>query len=430
MGYAAAEPTSARERQRLELRMLIRFRWLTVIGLVGLLATAGLWDSAPTLLAVLGVAAVLVVISNVWLSSALLHLADVQAMSGRWVLVLDTLLLTCLLAASGGVTNPFSALYLMYVVLAAMLAPPLWAWALWMLGVACWGALFLLPNEHLHHMGGHLIGMWVVYILLGPLLAYVLIRLRRERAELQGRLVSMRTQQARAERLASLGTLAAGAAHELSTPLSTISVVLHELRAGIDSNSSIAADLTLMATEVERCVEVLEQLSTDAGSGVGELADSITVSQLIDDLLARLPASLAERVALEVSVADLCIVVPRRLLARALRGLVKNAVEASASGSSVMLRAAKADGFVQLEVEDCGGGMPAEVMERATEPFFTTKDPGQGMGLGLFVARSVVEELDGQLEIVRSGVDTGTLVRVLLPAVPALAQAGSSAGAS
>jgi two-component system sensor histidine kinase RegB len=126
------------------------------------------------------------------------------------------------------------------------------------------------------------------------------------------------------------------------------------------------------------------------------------------------------RVAVEIAPgAELASVVgPPRALGDALRGLLKNAIQASPSGVGVRLWMGADDGKVRVAVIDQGRGMPSEVLQRAGEPFFTTKVPGEGMGLGLFLTRTLVEQLGGEFTMAsRPGV--GTEARIELPAVDA-----------
>jgi two-component system, sensor histidine kinase RegB len=106
--------------------------------------------------------------------------------------------------------------------------------------------------------------------------------------------------------------------------------------------------------------------------------------------------------------------IPTRALAQALRAVVKNAIEASPPRSPVRIRIEDIDGAAQIEISDHGQGMTPEVLTRATEPFFTTKEPGRGMGLGLFLAHAVIDRVGGQMTI-ESAVSRGTRVKIVLP---------------
>ena len=105
---------------------------------------------------------------------------------------------------------------------------------------------------------------------------------------------------------------------------------------------------------------------------------------------------------------------PPRALAQALKSLLKNAQEASQAGATVTLRAAVQSAEVAIEVVDRGCGMAQPVLARAGEPFFTTKEPGRGMGLGLFLTRTVVERLGGVLTL-SSEAGSGTRALLRLP---------------
>jgi two-component system sensor histidine kinase RegB len=106
---------------------------------------------------------------------------------------------------------------------------------------------------------------------------------------------------------------------------------------------------------------------------------------------------------------------PPKALARALRSLLKNALQASPAGSRVDLRFQVAGAEVRVEVADRGAGIPPDVLARVGEPFFTTKMPGEGMGLGLFLTRALAEQLGGALDL-ESQPGKGTTARLRLPA--------------
>jgi two-component system sensor histidine kinase RegB len=138
------------------------------------------------------------------------------------------------------------------------------------------------------------------------------------------------------------------------------------------------------------------------------------VEQALSGLVAR------DRVQVEMvpPAADASIFGPPKALAETLRGLMKNAVQASPPDAPVVLRAALADGRLRASVIDRGRGMPADVLARVGEPFFTTKVPGEGMGLGLFLTRALAEQLGGEFRITSSP-GAGTEATIELPATQA-----------
>ncbi|MET0287402.1 MAG: ATP-binding protein [Polyangiales bacterium] len=329
----------------------------------------------------------------------------------------DFVLLTALLHAAGGPSNPFTVLYLVHIALAAAVLRPSYVWGLALLAAGCFGALFALPSGghamHMHHhdaaaMNLHLQGMWVAFAVAAFVIAYFVTRVTRD-LELQRQEAARAQARAlRSEKLASLATLAAGAAHELATPLATIAVVAKELERELREGQN-AEDARLIRDEVERCKHILEHMATDAGESAGEAFAHVDASELVNKSLEDLRER--ERVLVQL-VTDSALKVPTTVLARALRGLVRNALQASTQ--QVTLRVEEHAGEVAIEVRDQGTGMTPEVLANVGEPFFTTKPTGQGMGLGVFLARALCDRLGGRLELA-SVLGEGTTVRVVLP---------------
>jgi two-component system sensor histidine kinase RegB len=340
------------------------------------------------------------------------------------VLVLDVLLLTGLLYFTGGPFNPFSFLYLVYIALAAVVLRATWIWAIVALSLACSGALFARhiflpldhsdPRSHLQHMSMHLQGMWVALAVGALFIAFFVMRIRRALARREGELAEARARVAKSERLASLATLAAGAAHELATPLATIALVAREVDRRL-TNGPDREDMRLVRREVERCRAILQRLATDAGGVAGEAIVETTLARVVQD--AREGLGVVD-VELPGDAAAATLRVPVHALVQSVRSILKNAVEAAPDGAPVALRAATHEGWAQIEVRDRGAGMDRAVLDRVGEPFFTTKEPGNGMGLGLFLARLVVDGLGGSLEI-DSRPGSGTLVKLRFPVTTA-----------
>jgi two-component system sensor histidine kinase RegB len=358
------------------------------------------------------------------------------------VMALDILALTALLYLTGGPSNPFTVFYFVNLALAAVILPARGAWLL--VGVALVGltALFIghWPLPELSQSRplagapglsaaplqtqGLLVALAGCASVVVYFITYVTRELRRREAELR----AADQQRARSQRLEALATLAAGAAHELATPLGTIAVVAKELTRHLENvevPETVHDDVLLIRDELDRCRAILDRMSASAGQAVGEESTIVTARQLTEEIL----SGVRRRAEVVVSVAPgaepLQVRVPLQAVAQAMRGIVRNALDASEATHAgiagtgqgqcaVGLFVQRAAECLCFEVRDSGPGMPPEVLARAGEPFFTTKEPGRGMGLGLFLCRSVVERLGGTLEL-RSSPGEGAAAIVRLP---------------
>src|SRR6185295_9627013 len=195
---------------------------------------------------------------------------------------------------------------------------------------------------------------------LGVASAFVVYFLRRimvALAERDAELTESRGLAARQERLASLATLAAGAAHELSTPLSTIAVVAKELErqiAKLDVPGGVTDDVRLVRGEVERCRAILSRMSADAGEAMGEAFVPVRVAELVDRALSGLEAQPAIRAVVDDGVRSLALSVPPRALGQALHGVLKNAQDASPPNAVVSLAVVRVGDRVEFTVSDDG----------------------------------------------------------------------------
>jgi two-component system sensor histidine kinase RegB len=281
---------------------------------------------------------------------------------------------------------------------------------------------------HGEPLGMHLRGMWVAFGITAGFIVYFLHRVSRALAQREAELRRVQEQTERSERLASVATLAAGAAHELSTPLSTIAVIAKELERQRDA-AATAEDARLIRREVDRCRDILGQMAGDAGESPGEVAAPVRLDAIVGRALEGLPDPSGIDVDWLGDARDGVVVAPLRAVAQALRGVLKNALDASPSAARVTLRVEHDGDECRFVIVDRGAGMTAETVTRATEPFFTTKETGQGMGLGLFLARSVFDFLGGSLDIA-SVRGEGTCVSMTLPATIRHMVPESAAGAA
>jgi len=341
------------------------------------------------------------------------------------IFMLDTLCLTVMLGLTGGATNPFSLLYLVQITLSAVVLNKTWTWALGVMSTCCFGLLFPFhvpaPAFETHHdiqgLSPHLIGMWVAFVVAAGLIAFFTGKVSDDLREREHQVLTLQEQIAKNERLASLATLAAGAAHELGTPLGTIAVVSRELEriaAQLPDGDDIREDARLIRSEVERCRLILQRMSVEGAEPMGEAPRKILLTELLDETL--LLFSESQRASLRLNVPDegLAVVLPVQATTHSLAALIKNALDANAPDGNIVIRAERSDSLITFSVADCGEGMPDHILRRIAEPFFTTKAPGKGMGLGTFLVRTFAERLGGDLSF-ESAPGKGTTARLDLP---------------
>ncbi len=479
LGRRASAAEAVAERPA-DLEWLLRMRWGATAG-QGLTILGAGWglDLALPFVPLLGLV-LLGALSDVALTWRVRRGGPVSAAVLGGAMLFDVLLLTGLLALSGGASNPFNFLYLVAITLSAVVLPGRWARGLVALSILCFGLLFLVPgaghlpaasgsgSAHFHAgmsadaageaaegaphdhakmleaaargeagagaermdaaaleassasrlMELHLPGMWVAFAVAAVFIVYFVERVMGVLRERDRELGLAREATSRSEKLAALATLSAGAAHELATPLSTIAVASKELQRDLEATDAESARAAgLIRSEVERCRAILAELGARSGESLGETPRQASLAELFALAVEGLSPSLRARVRAAAPEATLAL--PVGAVARVLTALLRNALDASTenAGATVMLRAeAPARGPVTVFVEDRGAGMDAAVLARATEPFFTTKAPGAGMGLGLFLAQEVMRQLGGELAL-RSEPGAGTTVTLCFPRI-------------
>lgn len=403
---------------------LVRLRWASVLALaLAVWASQALWHlripTLPLVLLLLAMAA-----TNVLLVLQLRAPAPRRQAVGA-VLLLDVGLLTGIIALLGGPLNPFSIVYLVGITIAAVALGHRWAITIAAVSTAAYGVTFLVnrPLEFAHPMGGdhtltlHTTGMWAALAGAGGLIAHFVSRFSEALEVRERELAQARVAAARGERLAALLSLGAGAAHELATPLSTISTAAGELQRTLHAAGPAAPDacryIDSIRSEVDRCTRVLDQLSGRATPAAAS-DTAVPLPRLLDDVQYRLGESLARRLDIELPAVPRAVVAPAEPLRQTLIALLRNAFDASRPDQRVALRIDQARGL-RLEIVDHGRGMTAEEAARAGEPFFTTKGRGNGLGLGLFLARAFAEQMGGSLQW-HSAPGAGTSVTLDLPA--------------
>lgn len=372
------------------------------------------------------------------------------------LMALDLVTLTAMLFLSGGADNPFCFFYFVNLAVGGVMLQPSAAWTL--TGLAVIGYVFLLffswpvvglsvrtIDPALLLIGDFCIrdlASLLAFIACGTVITLFVTRTTRQLRASEEDLRHSQSERAAAMRLEGLTTLAAGAAHELATPLSAIDVACRELTRHLESvakPSSIDDDLRLIDGQLSMCRQILSRMRSAAGDAVADQWNRTTLGDLIDTTLEGIrdphrveilephapwtPApGLASASSGEIASDTPAwerqpLWLPEEAVAQAIRNLLHNALDASGSDEMVTLQVARRDDELCLSVVDSGHGMSVDVLGRAGDPFFTTKEPGRGIGLGLFLTRNVITRLGGSLQF-QSIPDEGTTATVVLPLAP------------
>lgn len=420
----------ADDARRILLRWLIGLRWAVFLLLAATLPLGVLalgfhvqWEIALPLVA-------LPLALNAWMQRGL-RLGRAPSANALAVgVALDLVAIGGILAASGGAANPFSVVFVVHVALAASLLPARTTFALAGLAVCLFGALFAVPSGGCcanHPEGGpfsaHLYGMWIAFVIAAGMVAYFLTKVRGALADREQVIADLRQQAEATARFVSLGTLAAGTAHELATPLGTIAVLGGEIAAGAEGAEANGAAIL---AQVTRCRDILTKMQGRGvgGSGASEKAvASAPIGASVRAAIAtwkkahpEVQVDLAERAGAEAKVgltaedveATVCTLLDNAL----------HATRAAGSTEGIEVEIDADAGAVLVRVDDRGTGVAAHLEGRLGEPFLTTKEPGEGMGLGLYLIRTLLAQAGGQVEVARRA---GAGTRITLR----LAQAGA-----
>lgn len=319
-------------------------------------------------------------------------------------LVLDATTLTVLLYFTGGATNPFVSLYLVPLAIAAAVLSARYAWIVAVLCIAAYSLLLYtfqpLPHMHGEDFNLHVFGMWLNFILSGVLIAGFVTAMAAGVRARDRALASARELALRNEQILALGTLAAGTAHELSTPLATMLVTVGELERD-SRDPALRADLALLREQIALCKQKLSTLLSAHGFSRREQLARQPLRDWLSEIVAQWqllrPQYEPELEHVEPFANPSIITEPA--LAQTIGNLLDNAADASKSCGSayVALRAATADGCLTLNIEDAGPGLNEAQREQAGRLFFTTKP--QGFGLGLVLSNAVLARIGGELTL-------------------------------
>jgi len=413
-------PATRDTTNRKNMMLLIQLRWIAAVGQIVTIAIVqfGLGIELPLEKMALVLAGLLAlnVLSYLWQRS---HV-DVSNRALLLALMLDVTALTAQLYFSGGATNPFTGLYLMQVTLAAVLLEVVFAWTI--VALAAMGFLMLTrfnlplalpPSGVPDLLTLNIYGTLVCFALDAALLVFFLIRITRNLRNRDARLAALRQQAAEEDLIVRMGLLASGAAHELGTPLASVSVILSDWKRmpAIRNDAEMSEEIEEMQAAVQRCKTIVTGILKSAGEARGDVPVVTTVNAFISDIVKEWQDASP---AANLQYANLFgadeQIVTDSTLKQIVFNLLDNAFEASPTW--IQLTAAREDDTLVLEVRDAGKGFAAEILEHLGTPYQSTK--GRGGGLGLFLVVNVVRKLGGSVTARNLG-EGGAVVSLRIP---------------
>lgn len=424
----------------LRLETLVRIRWLAVTGqLIGVLFVAfGLGYPLPlaACLTLIALSALL----NVWL---VVRFGAANRPSPRFAALqigYDCLQLAGLLALTGGLHNPFALLLLAPVSVSATSLPRRATFAIATLAVVLASVLSVIhlplpwdPAERIVFNRIYVIGIWVSIVCGVAFISAYTMRVARDARQIADALAATELALSRREQLSALDGLAAAAAHELGTPLSTIALAAKEMRAEVEDGSVLRDDVELIIEQAARCRAILAKLR-NLGSDGGDPFAEVPLTDLLAEV-ARPHEGRGKAILFYHEPATGPAPVFRRNvgLLYGLGNLIENATEFARE--TVRIETGWDEEAIRLTITDDGRGFPPELIARLGEPYLTTRareaqmanaDQPGGLGLGIFIAKTLLERTGARLSFHNAEPNGHARVRIVWPRAAALPQGGST----
>jgi two-component system, sensor histidine kinase RegB len=410
-------------RRNVRLDTLVRLNWLAVVGqTLTLLIVHYVLDFTLPLAACLGVVALSASL-NVALRLRFHRSQRLEPDRAAWLFAFDIAQLAVLLYLTGGLQNPFSFLFLGPVLIAATALPPTMTAMLGAFAALC-ATVLVFAHEPLPWASDdaltlppiYMLGIWLSLLLaLGVISAYAW-QVAEEARLLADALAATELVLAREQHLSQLDGLAAAAAHELGTPLSTIALVVRELQNALEPGSPHSEDIQLLREQAQRCREILAKLTQLSSSGP---FDRMKLSALIEEVVGpHRNFGVSIDVLLPAQRSYEPIGANNPAIVYGLGNLVENAVDFATT--RVEVAAGWSEEEVVLTISDDGSGFAPEIMDRIGEPYVTsrgrrdgTEAATTGLGLGFFIAKTLLERSGAVLAFVNRGLpDHGAVVRI------------------
>jgi two-component system sensor histidine kinase RegB len=399
--------------------LLIQLRWIAIVGQLATITFVETVLGIELPLLPMGLVLAALLAHNL-ASLAWLRRRDVGDKELLISLLFDVVALTAQLYLGGGATNPFVFLYLLQVTLAAVLL----SGRMTLVILIATGTsfvlltLFYLPLQLPRGAGElfelHIVGMVICFALDAALLVVFVTRITRNLRERDARLAALKQREVEEDHIVRMGLLASGAAHELGTPLSSLSVILGDWRRmpAITGNPELLQEVEEMQAAVRRCKSILTGVLLSAGEARGEAPRVTTVNTFFDELVNEWRAARgAEALDYQNTFGDDVSIVSDSTLKQIIFNVLDNAYESSPDWVGISLLRMGDD--LVLDVSDRGAGFAPQMLAQLGKPYQSSKGKAGG-GLGLFLVVNVVRKLGGSVSA-RNRPEGGAVVTVRLP---------------
>src|SRR3954452_13131013 len=414
-------------RRHVRLDTILRLRWLAVLGqLAALFVVAqGLEFDVEVVpcLTIVCLSALL----NLGLQTAYNPMLRLEPVYAAALLGLNIVELAALLFFTGGLQNPFSFLFLVPVLISATALPVRLTMALGALAVASASVLvfFHLPlpwdsEDPLVLPPIYLFGVWLSIVLAIGVTSLYAFQLTKQARKLSDALAATELVLAREQHLTQLDGLAAAAAGELGTPLSTIFLVARELEQTLQDNSQLAGDIKTLREQAQRCRDILAKITQLSSSGAP--FDSMPLSTLIEEIVApHRDFGVAIKVRIAVAGAREPVGIRNPAILYGVGNIVENAVDFA--HTTVEVNAWWNNDTVEIVISDDGPGFAPDIIKRIGEPYLSrrrgtedSEQSHQGLGLGVFIARTLLERTGAKVTFNnRIFPDHGAVVQIAWP---------------
>lgn len=415
------------------LSLLVQLRWLAVAGQIVTILIVHVQLGIELPLVPMGSVILFLIGLNIASQLQLNNESGVTDAQLFLELLFDVAALTMQLYLSGGATNPFISLFLLQVTLGAVLLEPWSTWALVFVATTCFAWLsgsyrpLMLPPERAEDLLDlHIEGMFMCFVLAACLLVPFITRINRNLRARDAYLADLRQRSIEEDHIVRMGLLASGAAHELGTPLATLSVILNDwkrmpaLSADPDIAAEMAEEIEEMQSQIDRCKAIVSGILLSSGEARGEGTVRTTVNEFLDGLVADWRAARSPaRFDYDNQVRSSQAIVFDLALKQVLFNVLDNALESSPNWVGIRVHR-RGDNLV-IVVNDAGPGFAPAMLESFGKPYRSTKNR-PGSGLGLFLVVNVVRTLGGTVAA-RNRAEGGASVVLNLP-LSALTPAG------